>query len=57
MKYDQNGRVIIDISEQDFNLLLMCLGAATATLGTGMLGLANRINEGNPNWSQYKLDK
>jgi hypothetical protein len=57
----QNDRIIIDISEDEFDSLLIALGYAIGARSTheplpyGWLRLANSINEGNPNWTPYKL--
>jgi len=46
----ENGRVVIDIPEDDYDWLMMCLGAAAAcsALQNMAVKLANAINEGNP---------
>lgn len=51
----ENGRVIIDISEDEYQWLIFALGAATATLGPPVLKLDNAINEGNPAWTPYPI--
>jgi hypothetical protein len=59
----ENGRVLIDIGEDDFEILifLMGLGAGTAQRegSTGLfwrfISLANAVNEGNPNWTPYEV--
>jgi hypothetical protein len=60
-------RVQFDLSRKDFDreplVLLFTLGIAAGasysepSLCWEMLGLANRINEGNPNWTPYKIPK
>jgi hypothetical protein len=55
------GRVLIDISEDDYETLMLVLGFATGrAIGRPdlmrpktILMLANAINEGNPNWTPY----
>jgi hypothetical protein len=56
----ENGRVVIEIEEGQFALLLLALGIATGNAGqsdfaAAFLRLANTINEGNPDWTPYKL--
>jgi hypothetical protein len=62
----ENGRVLVDIDEEEFELLLLALGIATdaaarpdfrANFGfrDSLFRLANTINEGNPDWTPYKL--
>ena len=58
---NQDGTVTLTMTRQDFELLLMCLGAAAALaeqnvglLSAGTIfGLVNRLNEGNPNYRPY----
>jgi hypothetical protein len=67
---EENGQVVLTMSREDFNLLLMMLGTATAaTVPDGVLksvpilvyprsrslALLNRLNEGNPNYTPYEL--
>jgi hypothetical protein len=55
----EGGRVVIDISEDEFNSLLIMTGYAIAArrahepLPYGWVRLANSINEGNPNFTPY----
>lgn len=56
----ENGRVLIDISTDDFNSLLLCLGYATGAARdkatrNAWLRLANAVNEGNPDWTPYDV--
>jgi hypothetical protein len=57
----ENGRVVIDISDADYKMLLIALGMAMAvSLGDDervalIVRLANTINEGNPDWTPYAL--
>jgi hypothetical protein len=57
----ENGRVVIDISQDEFDELLLALGYAAGDLMReggnpyAMLRLANSINEGNPAWTPYEL--
>ena len=53
-------RVQFDISRDDFELLLLALGMATGSVQDTpmrrlLFELANRINEGNPNWTPYEI--
>lgn len=65
----EGGRVVIDISGDEYTLLLLALGVATGkasmpdrardlpgALMDHFLRLANSINEGNPNWTPYLVD-
>jgi hypothetical protein len=47
------GRVRIDISEDEYELLMWALGVATFNDGPDwrLVELANAINEGNPKWT------
>jgi hypothetical protein len=58
----------IDLSQEDFELLLLALGIATGfvrkepeglgTLTTNrMLRLANQVNKNNPNWTPYRVQQ
>ena len=58
----ENGRAVIDITEDDYEILLWALGVATTTtapegcpVNWRLLALANRINEGNPAWVPYEI--
>jgi hypothetical protein len=59
----EKGRVHLDISEADFDSLLFALGLATSQVFldgglaalTNYMRLANRINEGNPDWDAYDV--
>jgi hypothetical protein len=57
----ENGRVVIDISNDEFDSLLIMTGYAIAArrahepLPWGWVRLANAINEGNPNWTPYAI--
>ena len=64
---EENGQVILTMSRDDFERVLMRLGAATglaiqrsANLAETLydeLALLNRLNEGNPNFTPYKLGR
>lgn len=58
----ENGRVFIEISEDEWDVLLIVLGFAAGHacdqdwerhLQRSIFRLANSINEGNPNWTPY----
>ena len=59
---EENGQVVLAISREDYGLLSIALGNAVglALQGKGQLGLsvlcefANRLNEGNPNYTPYR---
>ena len=60
----ENGRVLIDISEDQFGSLLLCLGYAIGAAASdgkatktanNWLRLTNAINEGNPHYTPYKV--
>ena len=59
---EENGRVILTISREDYEILLMALGALTVVKlnepgePQRMLGLVNRLNQGNPNYTPYQVD-
>ena len=61
---ERDGQVVLTMSREDYELLLMALGTATgaALQGKGMLGLKvivpllNRLNEGNPNYTPYQVE-
>jgi hypothetical protein len=55
----ENGQVIINISEDEFAILLLALGFAIGSTKSWTQKriwflLANSINEGNPNWTPYR---
>jgi hypothetical protein len=54
---EKDNQVILTMSRDDWNFLLMCLGAATVTFGNPTLMLANRLNLGNPDWTPYEETK
>lgn len=60
---EENGQVILTVSREDYERLLMALGiaAGVAIQGKGVLGtkvmfeLVNRLNEGNPHYTPYQV--
>lgn len=62
MSYQRSdGIVTLTISVKDYEQILMALGNAVGVASRDglpiapWLELANRINEGNPNWTRYTL--
>ena len=62
----ENGHMLIDISEDEYNWLLLVLGFATSAAYqkkdsivtfARVLTLTNTINEGNPDWTPYEVPK
>lgn len=57
----ENGRVVIDISEDEFAELLLAMGFAIGGASgfqgfrQAWLRLVNSINEGNPNFTPYEV--
>jgi hypothetical protein len=60
------GDVVLTMSREDFERLLMAMGATTRVMASfcpdeatfpydWILGLLNRMNEGNPHYKPYKL--
>ena len=55
------GRVLIDISEEEFTILLLMLGWAVGNRSVqeavpGWWLLVNSINEGNPHFTPYTVE-
>lgn len=56
---EQDGQVILTMSREDYEWLLIALGSAMAAGYSNqdwiqrMLGLTNRLNEGNPHYTPY----
>jgi len=58
---EENGQVVLTMSREDYERVLMALGMATGASmqGRGPLAmrvivpLLNRLNEGNPNYTPY----
>jgi hypothetical protein len=57
---EENGQVILTMSREDYQLVLMLLGAGVA--GEHVVSwkkacmLLNRLNEGNPNYTPYQVE-
>lgn len=58
---EQNGRVILDMSREDYQKLMFRLGKMAGETHWRFLDeelcLVNRINEGNPNFTPYQVPK
>jgi hypothetical protein len=60
---EENGQVVLTMPREDFETILMALGAFTVVMGRSdgtlhrnrMLRLLNRLNEGNPNYTPYAI--
>lgn len=60
---EENGQVVLRMNRGDYKCLLMVMGMATgaAIEGRGLLdltailGLMNRLNEGNRNYTPYEV--
>ena len=58
---EENGLVVLRMSREDFQLVLMLLGAGVA--GERIVSwkkaceLLNRLNEGNPNYTPYQVEE
>jgi hypothetical protein len=66
MSYSEsNGQVILTMSREDYERVLMVLGTAAgaAGIGRGVLSmkavfeLTNRLNEGNPHYTPYQVEE
>jgi hypothetical protein len=63
--HEENDQVILTMSRDDYDIILLTLGYAlgAALQGQGPLGervivpLINRLNEGNPNFTPYHVKK
>jgi hypothetical protein len=57
---EENGVVVLRMTRDDYNALLVALGFATGaaprkdTRDT-LLGLVNRLNAGNPSYTPYEI--
>jgi hypothetical protein len=59
----ENDRIYIELSAQQFEVLLLGLGMAAGCaakdnpgLFRSLLRLANAVNEGNPEWMAYRAE-
>lgn len=57
---EENGQVIITMSREDYQRVLMLLGAGAASekiiSWNKSCALMNRLNEGNPNYTPYQVE-
>ncbi|MCU1338813.1 MAG: hypothetical protein JWO19_4394 [Bryobacterales bacterium] len=56
---EENNQVVLTMSRDDYETLLMALGAFTvyAYNPARILEVCNRLNEGNPNYTPYEVEK
>jgi hypothetical protein len=55
---EQDNQVVLTMSREDWWMLLLVLGYATgggAIPESRMFELMNRLNEGNPNYTPYRI--
>ena len=58
---EENGQVVLTLSRDDYDRLLLTLGAGSAGMikhGADLdsiFSFADRLNEGNPNYRPYKI--
>ena len=59
---EESDQVVLTMSREDYQLLLMVLGYATGgaikdawTPASRMFELTNRLNSGNPNYTPYQV--
>jgi hypothetical protein len=57
----ENGRVVLDISEEEYGMLLFAVGLATSSTNcvehrAGVIRLTNALNQGNPAWTPIDVD-
>lgn len=62
MYSESNGEVTLKMPHEDYEIVLMALGAYTALTwkkdgGDRMLKLLNRLNQGNHNYVPYKMSE
>jgi hypothetical protein len=59
---EKDGQVILTMSREDYDWLLMALGMATGLAArdscdvTPWLDVVNRLNSGNPNYTPYQVE-
>lgn len=57
---EQNGQVVLTMSREDYDLMLLLLGAGTAAhivWDRKALEFLNRLNEGNQHYTPYQMDE
>jgi hypothetical protein len=59
---EENGQVILTMSREDYDLLMIFLGAASGNIGRHVPSfhrlpdLVNRLNSGNPHYTPYQVE-
>lgn len=56
---EEDGKIVLTLSVEDWQLLLMLLGAGSASRivqGGKALEFLDRLNEGNPHYTPYQVD-
>lgn len=57
---EENGAVVLTMTPADYNTLLMALGYASVStvpnFRISVLGVINRINAGNPQFTPYEIE-
>lgn len=60
---EQDGQVVLTMSREDYEVLLMALGSYTALHLARpwdlerVLAFVNRLNSGNPNYTPYQVEE
>lgn len=60
---EQDGKVVLTLSREDYDLLLLALGCAIGIEAVDRqavkrwFALLNRINQGNPSYTPYEIGK
>ena len=61
---EENGQVVLRMSREDYQMLLIVLGYATGgaikehwTPPNRMFELTNRLNSGNPHYTPYQVEE
>ena len=60
---EENGQVVLTMTREDYNWILFALGCLTGQRmrdGTAIepvLEFMNRLNQGNPNYTPYQVEK
>jgi hypothetical protein len=56
-KLGENGRVVIELSYEEYECLLLMMGYALGGNSTNPYWwrVVNAINEGNPRWTPYEI--
>ncbi len=60
---EENGQVVLTMSREDYEVILLALGAFTGAHlarpghANRVLSMLNRLNEGNPHYTPYQVEK